>query len=228
MRRFAVGDIHGQGDAFESVLQQVDFDDSRDQLIVLGDIYDYGTQTCQIIDRILKIKNRVVIRGNHDEVFRHWALTGNHMYNWSHGGSGTLKSYSQYLEQDFDFTYNMMHRVHVPQKHINFLNAMKDYYITEDNIMFCHAGFDTDYSLEDQVSDEFYQNRSLFKQTKKGIAPRHDFKTVFIGHTITEDCEPFISDEVINLDTGAKSPKRPLTLMNIDTLNSVQSYLKNF
>jgi hypothetical protein len=66
MRRFVIGDSHGRADAVRDVLRKARFNYSRDQLIILGDVVDGGRQTRQLIDILLKTKNRIFVYGNHD------------------------------------------------------------------------------------------------------------------------------------------------------------------
>lgn len=220
MRRFLITDIHGRYEALEECLESVNFDNYKDQLFVNGDLYDYGNGVCEIIDRLIKVKNKIMMRGNHDMVFRHWLKTGVHLYNWSHCGIGNIQSYSKLIGKEFDLMENMIQLSDIPVYHEIFLDSMVDYHLTSDGLLFCHAGIDIELPLDLQISDEYYQNRSLFKNAKKGILPiSSEFDKIFIGHTITDDNLPFITDNVINIDTGAKMIGGKLTIMNIDTLS---------
>ncbi|AFF28121.1 gp123 [Sphingomonas phage PAU] len=225
MTRYAIGDPHGRYDALVDLLKAVDYKDFLDELYVLGDITDYHDGVFEIV-KLLKSIGSINIRGNHDAVFRYWIKSGNHLYNWSHGGQGTLNSFNKSFDYDFNFHDNMLHRVYVP-KHIElFYDNMHDYYLTEDNIVLCHAGWNTDYSIHGQNPDEFYNNRSMYKSALKNqldLSFHPDLNRVFIGHTITKDYKPFISEKLINLDTGAKLDDGYLTIMNIDTLEYKQS-----
>lgn len=63
---FVVGDIHGRLSALNEVLDKSGFDNDMDKLISLGDVCDGGSQTKGVINRLLEIKDRVDILGNHD------------------------------------------------------------------------------------------------------------------------------------------------------------------
>lgn len=64
-RTFAVADIHGRFRALVQCLNAVNFDASKDRLIVLGDVCDGGPDTKLVISKLLTL-NTVLIRGNHD------------------------------------------------------------------------------------------------------------------------------------------------------------------
>ena len=65
MRYLVLSDIHGNLDAFETVL-----DAARpvNGYLVLGDIVGYGAEPNAVIDRVDALGPDVIIRGNHDKV----------------------------------------------------------------------------------------------------------------------------------------------------------------
>jgi diadenosine tetraphosphatase ApaH/serine/threonine PP2A family protein phosphatase len=65
MRYLVLSDIHGNLDAFETVL---DAADGVDGYLVLGDIVGYGAEPNAVIDRVDALGPDVIIRGNHDKV----------------------------------------------------------------------------------------------------------------------------------------------------------------
>ncbi|QEC72557.1 hypothetical protein FSB73_13600 [Arachidicoccus ginsenosidivorans] len=70
MRTFVMGDIHGAFKAMKQCLQRSDFDIEKDCLIQLGDIVDGYEDVFECIETLLSIKNKVLIKGNHDDWFR--------------------------------------------------------------------------------------------------------------------------------------------------------------
>jgi len=65
-RTFVIGNIHGRVEALREVLSLSGYVDGRDRLIILGDVCDRGLNTRQAIDRLLSLKDIVLIKGNHD------------------------------------------------------------------------------------------------------------------------------------------------------------------
>jgi serine/threonine protein phosphatase 1 len=139
MKKFVIGDIHGNYDALKIVLQKSNFDFDNDMLISLGDIVDRGEQTKECIDLLMKIKNFILCRGNHDDWALNYYLKNEDYYNfpddknyetWKYyGGQETIDSLGD--------------RDEIDQKYIDFLKSSKLYHI-EDNKLFVHAGLSLD------------------------------------------------------------------------------------
>ena len=75
MKRYVIGDIHGNYKALVQVLENSLFNYEEDMLIVIGDVVDGYNCSYQVVEELLKIKNLVFIIGNHDV----WWM--NHMKN---------------------------------------------------------------------------------------------------------------------------------------------------
>jgi diadenosine tetraphosphatase ApaH/serine/threonine PP2A family protein phosphatase len=65
MRYLVLSDIHGNLDAFDTVL---DAPDRVDGHLVLGDIVGYGAEPNAVISRVDSLAPVAIIRGNHDKV----------------------------------------------------------------------------------------------------------------------------------------------------------------
>ena len=66
MKRFAIGDIHGNYKALKQCLERSAFDKENDLLIQLGDVADGWHEVYECVDELLSIKNTIFIKGNHD------------------------------------------------------------------------------------------------------------------------------------------------------------------
>lgn len=63
MKILIVSDIHGNTDAFKTVIENA----SRwDSVLVLGDLVDYGPEPHIVIDMVKELKPDVIVAGNHD------------------------------------------------------------------------------------------------------------------------------------------------------------------
>lgn len=213
MKRFVIGDIHGQYNQLEKVLKLCDFDFDNDLLITLGDIVDRGKDWRLCLDILFKVKNRIDIRGNHDHAFYNYIINGE---DWFGGRFGADVTISQWLEcsDSNKLKYNDFFKNQIP------------YYIL-DNKCFVHGGFDTKFKIEENSESTLYWDRELLE--KSLIYPRgqkmnllNDFERIFIGHTPTlsyglKDVNPTFSGGLIwNIDTGCGKGGL-LTIMNIDT-----------
>ncbi len=222
MNRYVIGDIHGGYKALLQCLERSKFDYEKDQLISLGDIVDGWSESYECVEELLKIKNLIAIRGNHDEWFNEYIKTGIHGSNWTQGADATKKSYQR---SDGFF---------IGDTHEKFFRDQINYYIDDDNNCFVHGGFNRHELINEQHYPYiYYWDRDLWNSalSYKSIDGKHKFKTknkfkeVFIGHTTT-GCWgfdiPMKAANIYNLDTGAGFEGK-LTIMNVDTHEYYQS-----
>ena len=183
MKKYVVGDLHGGFKAFKDTLEKANFDYEKDLLICLGDICDGWSETKEIIDELLKMKNLVYLLGNHDE----WALE---YYNgdtkddigvpqvlgtWYYqGGDGTIKSLGEYAYQD--------------KKYVEFLKTGKMFYEINSNHedgtitrqIFAHGNipakmFNMEKLIEQNNTEPFIWDRYLISEAAR---KRNSWKTV--------------------------------------------------
>lgn len=234
--KYVVGDIHGNYLALMDILNQINFDYDKDTLITIGDYFDGWSQSFEVIEELMKIKNLISIKGNHDEWFLEFIKdtfikdgTKNYDFykhrsyeSWVyHGGKATILSYSQHLDK-LDEHYDWC------------LKNLKNYYIDDDNNLFIHAGYsdvipEKDENLYDSdfLWDRSYVNNKLvypyYNDQYKGD---RNFNKVFIGHTPTINFKDKINggymEKIMNkanihlIDCGAGF-NGYLACMNIDT-----------
>lgn len=216
MRRLVIGDIHGNYEALKTVFEKSFFDYNNDQLFVIGDVVDGHAESKKCIDELLKIKNCIFILGNHDVWAWDWMEAGTICLAWyQQGGKATIQSYNL-----LNFPKNV--KPDVAQSHLNFFRSGIPYYLTEDNKLFVHGGFNLDTPIENQALKTLTWDRSLFEIAKnkaaKGIKKFTQFNEIYIGHTSTESysLEPVNYCEVWNVDQGA-GRSGSLTLMDVDS-----------
>ncbi len=220
MRTFAIGDIHGAHKALKQVLERSNFDYENDRLIVLGDVVDGWPETPQVIEELLKIKDMVLIMGNHD----HWA-DGWFEFGWApmiwmeQGGRATVNAYLQHPE--------------LMVKHRDFFKQAHYYFIDENNRIYLHGGFQRGIDIKAQLPAMFMWDRTLAtkaanSKTGKESLNVHEYSEVYLGHTTINSFKnlaankPHIGGNVILLDTGA-GWEGVLTIMNVDTKEYFQS-----
>lgn len=198
MKTFTISDIHGNFKALKEVLEKSKFDYKKDKLIILGDVVDGYPQTKEVIEELLKIKNKVLLIGNHDLWAATWMLNGSVLPSWwLQGGEDTAKSYG--------FNYK-----NVPKEHIEFLDSAVPYYEENGNV-FVHGGFKFGTHPKDNPLSVLVWDRELIFDAAEKPVP--GFKTVFVGHTCTQifgrypdilDCNvPLFFNNLIMMDVGA-------------------------
>lgn len=65
-KTYVLGDLHGAYKSLVQVMLKSNFDYNNDKLIFIGDLADGWDDLERCLDLLLKIKNLVVIIGNHD------------------------------------------------------------------------------------------------------------------------------------------------------------------
>lgn len=194
-KTFVIGDIHGAYRALVQVLQRAKFDCENDTLISLGDVVDGWHETYWCIEELLKIKNLIAIRGNHDEWAMKWMVTGVTQTVWlSQGGMATVESY---------------HACGMNDAHRQFLVNQHDYYIDADNNLFVHGGYNPYIGLQGTIRQEgrssLYWTRMLCDLHPNVVYnyTKGQFNKIFIGHTAHDKDIHIAGTNVYNLDTGA-------------------------
>lgn len=237
-----MGDIHGAHKALAQCLERSPFDRERDTLIQLGDITDGRDEVFECVEELLKIKNLIVLKGNHDVWFKTFIDGAEHPRLWNFGGIGTLQSYQRHMQPDGSYNKERdgyttsLRSDDIPHAHAQLFERQRLYYIDAKNRLFVHAGYDRNLGFYEQPEDNYYFDRSLWIDTltaQKGEGrgmPRWQkgpFEEIFIGHTSTTKWgidQPMTAFNITNVDTGAGHEGR-LTIMDIDSREYWQSSL---
>ena len=247
-RRLVIGDIHGSHKGLIQVLERSNFNNEKDQLIQLGDICDGWPEVYQCVEELLKIKDLIAIRGNHDDLFRKWLIDDIHPFGWRQKGIGTLKSYSEQVDCTYSNSYKGYRTTLTPEKvpveHYNFFMSTQKLYHIDNNVLFVHGGFNRHFPLQytlDKDAEILYWDRDLWfsalsykamNNEEYSFKIKDEFKEIFIGHTPTINWSdkdnnpittPMHAGVVWNLDTGAKYAGGKVTIMDIDTKEYWQS-----
>lgn len=249
---FAIGDIHGNYKGLLQCLERSGFNNEEDTLISLGDVVDGHCESFEVVEKLLSIKNLIAIKGNHDEWFKMWLDTSINPTGWTQGQKATGLSYlgksrpdqpwmSPYTDQyDNSYFRESIMTNDIPDRHIAFFDNQVDYYLDDQNRLFCHAGFNRHFPLEEQ-GNLLWWDRDLWSQALSykamtgHITPEGtyfppfkmvgDYKEVFIGHTSTQFWnvdEPMNAANIWNLDTGGGWYGK-VCIMDVDTKEYWQS-----
>lgn len=226
-RKLVIGDIHGGFKALIQVLERAKVT-ADDQLIFLGDYVDGWSESSQIIKFLMelsKTQDCIFIKGNHDAWCEDWFLSGEKADAWLFNGGGkTIESYETYSLEDLE-------------KHLEFVQRMRNYYVDDENRLFIHAGYSSMHGPEKEMYVSNYRwDRTLWETAvsmDKKLSKNSElypkrlllFKEIFIGHTSTTELGisyPLNKANVWNLDTGA-AYTGPLSIMDVDTKEFWQS-----
>ena len=192
-RIFAIGDIHGCFNSFKELVEQKMQLTKSDKLILLGDYIDRGTQSKEVIDFIMELKQNkfdiLPLRGNHEQMLLDALFDEDHLPIWLlNGGDETMKS------------FGIDSLTKLATNYVDFFSSLP-LYVEFDNCLFVHAGFN------DQINNPFDDtNHMIWTSRDKYKHPFLKDKTIVHGHRVipSHACDQRIkkNDRVIDLDTG--------------------------
>jgi serine/threonine protein phosphatase 1 len=192
-RLFAISDIHGCFRPFYELVVNTIGLKKEDRLILLGDYIDRGSQSREVIDFIIDLKEKgfdiLPLMGNHEAMLLESYNDPQMKYLWyMNSGEITLQSFGLKDVMEMDKLY------------IDFFSGLK-YFEAIGNYLFVHAGFNNYDS--DPFSDKMemiwesrphYENPVLWGKT---IIHGHRPKTLeFVRKQILE------KSTVLPIDTG--------------------------
>ena len=133
---FAVSDIHGFHDELMEALNNAGFDPENEDhwLISCGDNFDRGPKNKKVLDYLMGLERKVLIRGNHEELFedlcrRRYA----YQHDVSNGTYDAVCELGVYGYTDFVGACDLAMQTVRP-----FFDSMVDYFETE-NYIFVHS-----------------------------------------------------------------------------------------
>ncbi len=240
MRTFCIGDIHACYNKLIACLLSVNFDYNNDKLIQLGDIVDRGPNSYECVEELLKIKNLVALKGNHDDEFFK-GLNSGIFSLWKQGCRETIKSYIKNCNPDRYMTYDGKTTTtdfsidDMPIKHYEFFKNQLPYFIDEELNLFVHGGFNRHLLIEEQDTDIMLWDRDLLAAARSYSSMKNmeykfkikgckqgKFKEIFLGHTpvqyFQDITEPLKYANINLLDLGAgKFKDGKVCIMNVET-----------
>jgi serine/threonine protein phosphatase 1 len=207
-RTLAISDIHGERQRFERLLDEVHYDPTADDnLILLGDYVDRGPDSRGVVELVIGLRDEgaTVLMGNHEQMMLDaFAGEPGAIERWfNNGGQATLRSYGHRAATARRIPRTLRRTPRIVE-HLEFL-AELDYFHETDDAVFVHGGVDPDVELADLAEtdpDTLLWIRDRFFRRYAGA------KTVVFGHTAT----PFIhgspdvyfgDNQVIGIDGGA-------------------------
>lgn len=241
-RTMVLGDLHGNYKALLQCFERSGFNYDEDTLIQLGDVVDGWPDVWECVEELLKIKNLIAIKGNHDDWFWDFIDGTGHGSRWSQGADATLKSYlTKAGKQDYltMIKYGDSHYFQpedISRLHRKFFEEQLPFYKLGEKL-FIHGGFNRHYPLEQTPQYLYYWDRDLWSQALSWQAMGEEdrinnpfkmkdkFEEIFIGHTSVNfwgTDKPMHCANIWNLDTGAGWAGK-LTIMDVDTKEIWQS-----
>jgi len=207
-RLYSIGDIHGRLDLLEELHELIRADaagfEGRKAVVYLGDYIDRGSQSRQVIDRLIEQPlegfEAIHLMGNHEQAMLDFLSHPEAAAAWlGFGGQVTLLSYGAGLGR-----IQLARQVEVlrdeleeklPPSHLEFLASCRPMHV-EGNYCFVHAGIRPGLPLDQQRPEDLMWIREEF--IRSTAVHSH---IVVHGHSITEEVEWMPNR--IGIDTGA-------------------------
>lgn len=207
-RTLVISDIHGELNKFARLLEKVNYDSKRDQLILLGDYIDRGPDSAAVLDKVMELKKQgaLILKGNHEDMMAQAFSSPEFIKRWvRNGGKETLQSYGYPIDDEDDLEtviekISPLKATDKVKEHLDFIDSL-DFYIETDEMIFVHGGVhpatplkDTDPQVLIWIRDEFHQGYNGEKTVVFGHTPTNSFHE---GYNIF-----FGENRIIGIDGG--------------------------
>lgn len=208
---YVMSDIHGDYSSFYNMLVKIKFS-SLDELYILGDIVDKGSDNLCLLGFIRSMSNILLIKGNHEYLFERYLKGTVSAELWDAcGGSKTRKEVEGLTEEKKTDIFEYLRSL--PVYEIVTVGD-KEYFLT-------HSGYNADFdvfhsgtglidikeSVDQAVKAD--QERYLFSNDIHYIPAVLKFdKKIIVGHCPTifipghERCSIYYGEKYFDIDTG--------------------------
>lgn len=224
---FVVSDIHGHYTLMKEALDQAGFDkeDPNHLLICCGDYFDRGTENVQVLRFFERIKHKVLLRGNHEDMLLKLLKNGKLLPH--HYMNGTLNTvwnfFGKYAIDPERDVIDFSGKTGTVDRLISFIEETVDYYET-DKYVFLHGwlphGGETEAGRREADKAAWADARWWrWNMEYTGERPLPD-KTVVCGHVPTwyaktfkkdrkeNDYNIFYGNGLIAIDAGTASSRQ--------------------
>ncbi len=236
---FVVSDIHGHYTELKNALEKVGFipGDETHLLIVCGDYFDRGTENRLVFEYLNKIQNKILIKGNHEDMLA-LILSVGHMGRgaFTNGMDCTIRDFFGDeaiggLDPRYEEAYllNLRGKEKIVSDLYAFMDDMYDYFETEHYI-FTHGWLPT-VKTEDgacRIKENFrYEESGLWDRARFAEWYRRynqgamlEGKTIVCGHRTARfgclfdetrdmmDYSPFYAEGLIAIDSATAESKQ--------------------
>ncbi len=185
---FAVSDIHGCAGALIKSLENAGFDSKNPNhlLVVLGDLFDRGNENRRVLEYLSGIKNKILIRGNHEDILMQTLTTSRvDRLQIINGTLSTLTEFFAYYHGESILNTIDSSQRRVADMLVDLIESMYDYFET-DRYIFTHG-----WITEDANENDFrYANSAKWQRARwlrwHNLYPNFTIpegKTIVVGHT---------------------------------------------
>ena len=202
-RTVAIGDIHGDLEAFERLLTRLPKLDAADTIVLLGDYVDRGPRSAEVIAKVQALTalgpaKVVALRGNHEDAWLKIIDEGWFEFILPRGNGclDTLRSFQGRVGQaieapDGDDFAQMERGAFFPADVVTWMRALPLYY-EDDHAIYVHAG------LKRHEGAFLHPSlvtppRALLWLRDRDFFQNYRGKLIVFGHTTTKHLPPELS-----------------------------------
>lgn len=214
MSTYVMSDLHGCYDKFIAMLNQINFTE-KDNLYILGDIFDRGPNPLGILDYIVNHKNITLIKGNHEKFFEEYYEFNDARLWYLNGGQST---HNQIMGKDFLYEESIY----------KYIKNLPNICVVGDFIL-VHAGLYFPTNYEEMGLQEFLemQEEDITLWLRDNIGQEKQFKnyTIICGHTPVQtitrnynEAKILKREGTIYIDCGCVFKGGKLTCLRLDDM----------
>lgn len=237
---YVMSDIHGNKDAFENILQQINFSEN-DQLFILGDVVDRKKHGVELLQKIMGMHNVYMLLGNHEYMMMD-ALGFGYEPDGCTKYTTREEKRKQWFMNGGNVTYREWMKLPVEEKkklrkYLSDLPLKYDIEVNGRKFKLVHA---VPCELYDLVEDKLMgQSRAFFSVWERDLihafADIDAFTTIF-GHTPTchlhktnDIMKIYYKGNIIGIDCGAayQSEKIPVARLACLRLDDMTEFYSN-
>ena len=224
---FVVSDVHGHFTLMKEALDKAGFDkdNSHHLLVSCGDYFDRGNENVEVLKFFERLKYKVLLRGNHEDMLLKLLYTGQLMQH--HCINGTIATLDNFFGKNYvDYTTNTIDfsgKTSTVDRMIEFMEETVDYYETA-NFVFVHGWLPDGYSKDGRWRDapesvwaEARKIRWTERYTEERPIPDKTlvcghmpnfYASVFDKHREKGNVDIFYGNGLITVDAGTYDTKR--------------------
>lgn len=234
---FVVSDVHGHCTLLKEALEKAGFDDNNPThlLVSLGDYFDRGDQNEEVLKFFERLKHKVLLRGNHEDMLLKLFMTGKVLpHNYINGTIKTLENFfGKYFIDPIDDTIDFSGKTSTVDRICEFISDTVNYFETKSYV-FVHGWLPDgceNFRKRVAATDEEWEKARWTKWTEAytGQSPIID-KTLVCGHMPTFYAGKFDTDRpsgssdifygngLVAIDAGTNDTKQVNVLVIEDEL----------
>ena len=189
---FVISDIHGYYTLMAEALEEAGFEKENENhfLVCLGDYFDRGPENREVLKFFERLKHRVLLRGNHEDLLIKLLQTGKiQPHNYINGTLSTLEEFfGKYFVDPVDDSIDFSGKTRTVDRICDFIDSTENYFETEKYV-FVHGWLpDKCYSSADLkavTTEQWAEARKVrWSERYDGEKPLSD-KTLVCGHMPT-------------------------------------------